>query len=329
MHGKNTARHIGFGLLIAGCLATSSWAASPAWELKYGTAQGQVGYYNSRVNPKLEEASPLGPMSFRLKGGDLWLADSIGGRLLWLGSGGALKAAMKLPGVGTDTLLEDLALVENQAGKVEAAWVADGADLIVRKISVPAGKELARIGGRGQEPGLFAQIHQLEVGPTGRVYVGDFGRSVIAVFAPSGKLLREIPWERSGFAVDAEERLSTIVFVDGVGYVWNRYDPDGNLERATHLGLPALQNPRLWWLDRDDGITVSFIPAGGFRGVVTMHAFSADGAVLKKFNVRPPAGMNRFLARGEDGKLWCALADVNAAPRGTFKVISLAVEGDK
>lgn len=329
MHGKKSVKQIGLGLLIAGCLATSSWAASPAWELKYGAAQGQVGYYNSKVNPKLEEASPLGPMSFRLSGGDLWLADSIGGRLLWLESGGALKATMKLPGVGTDTLLEDIALVKEPAGKVEAAWVADGADLFVRKISVPGGKELVRVGGRGHEPGLFTQIHQLEVGPTGRLYVGDFGRSVIAVFDPSGKLLREIRWERSGFAVDAEERLSTVVFIDGVGYVWHRYDADGNLEKATHLGLAALQNPRLWWLDPDGGITVSFIPAAGFRGVVVMHSFTADGALLKKFNVRPTPGMNRFLDRGEDGKLWSAVADMDAAPSGSFKIISLTAEGDK
>lgn len=330
MHGNRIAKHTGLGLLLTGCLAASAWAAPPTgWELKYGTGQRQVGYYNDKVNPKMEEASPLGPMAFRLDDGELWLADSIGGRLLRLGSGGAPEAAMKVPGVGTDTLLEDIALVENQAGKVEAAWVADGADLFVRKLSVPAGKELARVGGRGQEPGLFTQIHQLEVGPTGRLYVGDFGRSVITVFDPAGKLLREIPWERSGFAIDAQERLSTIVYIEGSGYVWHQYSPEGRLEKAVHLGLPALQNPRLWWLDGNGGIAVSFIPAGGFRGVVTMHVFGPEGALLKRFSVKPAQGMNRYLARGDDGRLWCAVADLDKAPKGAFKIISLTAEGDK
>ncbi len=329
MHGNRTANHTGLGLLLAGVLAATAWGASPGWELPYGTGQAQVGYYNDKVNPKMEEASPLGPMAFRLDGGDLWLADSIGGRLLWLGAGGALKAAIKVPGVGTDTLLEDIALVENRGGKVEAAWVADGADLFIRKISVPDGREIARVGGRGQDPGLFAQIHQLELGPTGRLYVGDFGRAVIAVFDPAGNLLREIPWQRSGFAVDAQERLSTIVFIEGAGYVWHRYSADGRLEKAVHLGLPALQNPRLWWHERDGGIAVSFIPAGGFRGAVMMHAFNPDGALLKKFSIRPPQGMNRYLARGENGVLWSAAADLDKAPKGAFRIMSLTAEGDK
>lgn len=329
MHGNKTAKHTGLGLLLAGVLSAACWGASPGWVLKYGTGQAQVGYYNDKVNPKIEEASSLGPMAFRLDDGDLWLADSIGGRLLWLDAGGALKAAMKVPGVGTDTLLEDIALVENQAGKVEAAWVADGADLFVRKLSVPAGKEIARVGGRGQEPGLFTQIHQLEVGPTGRLYVGDFGRSVIAVFDSAGTLLREVPWERSGFAVDAQERLSTIVYIEGAGYVWHRYSADGRLEKAVHLGLPALQNPRLWWHEPDGGISVSFIPAGGFRGAVTMYSFSPEGALLKKLTVRPPQAMNRYLSRGEDGVLWCAAADLDKAPKGAFRIMSLTAEGDK
>jgi len=328
MLDTKTMRQIALGILFAGCLATSLQAAPSGWELSYGTAQGQVGYYNSKVNPKIEEATPLGPMSFRLKINELWLADSIGGRILWLGSDGVLRATLKLSGIGTDTLLEDLALVETPAGKVEAVWVADGSDLVIRKLSVSAGKELMRVGGRGLEPGLFAQIHQIEVGPTGRLYVGDFGRSVIAVFDSAGKLLRELPWERSGFAIDSEERLSTVIFVEGVGYVWHRYDTDGNLEQSVHLGLPALQNPRVWWHDRDGGLVISFIPAGGFRGVITMHTFSPDGALQKKFNVRPAAGMNRFLARGEDGKLWCARADVDDAPKGAFKIKSLTPEGD-
>lgn len=329
MHGNRTAKHTGLGLLLAGVLAATAWGAPRGWELSYGTGPSQVGYYNDKVNPKIEDASPLGPMAFRLAGGDLWVADSIGGRLLWLGIGGALKAAMKVPGVGTDTLLEDIALVENQTGKVEAAWVADGADLVVRKIAVPAGKEIVRVGGRGQEPGLFTQIHQLEAGPTGRLYVGDFGRAVIAVFDQAGKLLREIPWERSGFAVDAQERLSTIAYIEGAGYVWQRYSADGRLERSVHLGLPALQNPRLWWHEQDGGIAVSFIPAGGFRGVVTMHSFSPEGALLKKFSVRPPQGMNRYLSRGQDGVFWCAAADLDKAPKGAFKIMSLTAEGDK
>ncbi|HEY9071360.1 MAG TPA: hypothetical protein VIV61_13970, partial [Candidatus Ozemobacteraceae bacterium] len=314
-------------LIVPGILASTGLAAPAGWSLKYGSGPSEVGYYNAKVNPKIEEASPLGPLAFRIVGGDLWIADSIGGRVLQLGSNGAVKASIRVPGVGTDTLLEDIALSGAAPGKPDAVWVADGADLIVRKLAVPAGTELMRVGGRGENPGQFAQIHQVETGPTGRLYIGDYGRSVIAVFSPEGKLLREHPWERSGFVIDDRDRLSTVVFIEGAGYVWQRYDAEGRLERSVHLGLQGLQNPRVWWNEADGGLSVSFIPAGGFRGSVTMHVFSADGAVLRKYPIRPAAGMNRYVDR-DGSSFWTATADVDAAPAGAFRIEPLTTDGE-
>ncbi|MBF0502021.1 MAG: hypothetical protein HQM09_17915 [Candidatus Riflebacteria bacterium] len=307
------------GLAAATCATT----AGSGWSVSYGQAVDQVGYDNASLHQNYEDA-PYGPMAFRVHNGELWLLDSTRGRILAYAPDGKQKYNLTLPGVATNTLLEDLALVPAPDGTVGSIWVGDGADLFIRHIRVSDGAELARI---GKAKGHFQQIHQIEVGPSGRLYVGDFGRSTISVFSPDGTLLREQPWERSGFVIGPDDRLSTIDFSSNDGYFLRSYDATGKLLQSVHLGQASAQNPRLWRVDTE-GALVSFIPPSGYHGLIQLVRFGPAGQIRSRSLVRP-AAMNRFLDPTADGGAWRALADFSVAPKGSFEIRMLPGNGDR
>ncbi len=300
-------------------------AASPL-RLAYGKGPGQVSFYNPNVAKNYEEAMPLGPMSFRRHGDTFWVADSIAGRVLCVTETGKVLHTISVPGVPENTLLEDLALVPGPDGRIRSLYVADGADLIIRHLEVPSGKELGRFGGRGEEAGRFLQIHQLEIGPSGRVYVGDYGRRVIAIFEPDGKLVRELPWQLTGFTVTDQDGLLTITHSDNAGFFLKEYDGSGQLVRSTHLGQAGSMNARIWGLSHDGGFWVTFMPPTGFKGYLQLLRFNRFGGVAEKRLVRPVLAMNRYLDLTSGRDVWLARADYGAAPRGALVIEALARE---
>ena len=172
---------------LAVCLLALSVAANAqSWKIPYGSEKGKVAVYNSKTDPKFAEDAPYGPMAFRVHNENLWVLDSIGGRIYGFDQKNELKTDVTVSGLEGFKLLEDFALVSGASGRPESAWVADAANCDIRKISLADGKELLRIGGRGSEPGKFMQINQLEVDAGGRLYVGDYGRTVISVFTAYG-----------------------------------------------------------------------------------------------------------------------------------------------
>ncbi|MBI3039799.1 hypothetical protein HYY75_12270 [bacterium] len=308
-------------LLVFSSFGERTFALS--WKVSFGSGRAQVGYYNSSLNPKIEEASSLGPMAFRIHSGDAWIADSIGGKIVCLDSDGKPRHTVIVPNLPDNTLLEDFALVPGKDGKVSKILVADGADLFVRAIKVPEGNELFRVGGPGEGPGHFLQIHQIEVSASGRFYVGDYGRRVISVFDETGKFLKEFPWERNGFSVTGDDLLSTLSFNEATGYVWRSFNSKGQLESSVHLGFVNFQNPRLWANEQGGGILVSFVPPGGFRGTLDVVRFSKHGGVEARTKIRPPQAMNRFIDRQDSSHFWLAQANFDAAPKGAFNVFSI------
>ncbi|MFZ2958048.1 MAG: hypothetical protein WA705_14265 [Candidatus Ozemobacteraceae bacterium] len=317
-----------FSATVTGTALFAASMTASTWTLDYGKGSGQVSWLNAANQPNFQEPSPLGPLSVRVHGDSLWVADSIAGRVLCIDQSGKPRHQIKIPGVASNTLLEDFALVQAPNGTIESIWVGDGADLVVRKIRVADGCEIARCGGLGGTPGLFTQIHQIEVGQSGHVYVGDFGRGIVAVFSADGKLLREQPWERSGFAVDSDDRLSLISWSTGTGYALRSYDSEGRLFDTIHLGHGTLQNPHLWLRDEASAF-VSFIPQGGYRGIVQVMQFGIHGQVLAKRSLRPPLGMHRYLNVSPDGVICRVQAEFERAPKGRFTVSPLSAGGDR
>lgn len=298
------------------------------WEVAYGSAKGHVAVFNSKTNPKFAEDAPYGPMAFRVVAGQLWLLDSIGGKLLTLNDKGELKNELIIKGLPDNVLLEDFALVTGNSDKVETFWVADAADCTIRKISVGSGKELLKIGGNGREAGKFLQINQLEVDRGGRLYVGDYGRSVIAIFTQYGELIREIPWQNNGFAIDAKGRLHVIVYRENSGHFHRLYSQQGQLVQSNHLGLNTLRNPKLWEILKNGNIAISFIPAEGFKGHLKFYEIAESAQILNRTELVPCATMNRFVSCS-DNRLWIAEASFYTAPDGKFMVKSFAWDGKK
>lgn len=318
-----------FTLTILTCATICPAATYPSfWQVDFGRAPDQVHYYNNKIDPQIQEAAPLGPMAFRIEGNSLWLADSIGGRMMVFGANGKLSYAFPVPRSPENTLLEDFAFLRNKSGVPTSVWVADGADCTVKLLSFN-GTLLSQIGGRGSEPGFFQQIHQLETDRFGRLYVGDYGKNTISIFNTQGKLEREIPWYCTGFALDRRGNLSTITFSQRIGHSWVVYSPSGQLIRSTHLGLPNCQNPRLWFQNNQNEILVSFVPPGGFRGLLNVYRFSAGGEKSGKFTIRPPQAMNRFFDTPDGRNFYIALADFNRAPKGKFLIRNLSSHGER
>ncbi len=312
-------RRVFVALILVFMVSVGVQAQPQSWQINYGSDKGKVAVYNSKTDPKFAEDAPYGPMAFRIYDRSLWLLDSIGGRIYGFDQGNALKADVSIPGLEGFKLLEDFALVAGTSGNPESVWVADASDCFVRKISLADGKELLRLGGRGSESGKFLQINQLEVDAGGRLSVGDYGRTVISVFTAYGELVREIPWQRSGFALDKKGRLHVLNYRERGGYFHRIYSARGQLLKSIHVGLAELQNARVWSAGIDDSLLVSFVPAGGFKGSLQLVEVSDSAKITRKLNFVPPGSMNRYIASA-DQKIFVAEADFFAAPEGAFAV---------
>lgn len=302
-------------------IASASFAAD-VWHVPYGKEKGKVVCFNSKTDKDFAEDQPYGPLSFRLSKDKLWVLDSIGGRLYSFDEKNKLASCLEIRGLPQNLLLEDFALNKGRHGTPESVWIAEAAECNVRKISLGSGKELLRIGGNGSENGQFKQINQLEVDRTGRLYVGDLGRSVISVFTPYGELVREIPWQGCGFALDKNSRLHTLHYSDSAGYFINVFTVKGQLIKNLHIGFPELTNPRVWAVSPEGNLIVSFIPAGGFKGTLKLLEISPFGKIVRRLEFKPPTSMNRYLA-GSESTVWIADADYFTAPDGEFSVKSV------
>ncbi len=290
--------------------------------MEYGTGAGQLSFVNATVEKELEEPAPFGPMAFRIHGGEAWVADSCNGRIFCLGADGKVKTTVSIPGIGSDAILADFALVPDKDRKITGIWVGDAQDSFVRHISVPDGKELAKFGGNGEGPGQFQQIQQIEISPGGKVYVGDFAKNKISVFDSTGKFLREQEWQSSGFVVNEKDRIFTVNFTDGKGFSLETLDPSGKSEKSISIGLPNCTNPRLWALDKEGNYWVSFIPAEGFQEKLDLYQFAPDGKQVSKNSFTPLGSMNRFLDFTSEGEKFLAEGDFDAAPKGNFVIRS-------
>lgn len=302
-------------------LAMAVASHAQQWSLPYGNDKEQVAFYNS-TSPGFAEDAPYGPMSFRVVKDQLWVLDSVGGRVLGIGAKNEIKSEVKIAGLLKNALLEDFALVAGSSGNPETVWVADAAECVIRKLSLANSRELIKIGGNGNAPGKFLQVNQLEVDRGGRLYVGDIGRQVVAVFTPYGELVREMPCQLSGFAIDAQSNLHMLDYRENYGHLHRVYSQKGQLLKTLHIGMRNFQNPRIWGVNGQGGLLVSFMPDGEFKGRLKMFEFAGDASVLRRSEMAPGLSMNRFVAASEQ-HLWLAVADFAAAPAGQFSVKSI------
>lgn len=306
------------------CVATMLSLASAScqaqtWNLDYGNEKGKVAFYNSNNTPKFAEDIPYGPLSFRVINNNLWVLDSIAGKLSCFDEKGNLVKTVVVPGLEGFKLLEDFALVGNDLNNPESVWIANAADNTIRKISIADGKVLAQVGGAGNEPGKIIQVNQIEVDAGGRLYVGDIGRSKLSVFTSTGSFLREYYWQSTGFVVDKYANLHLINYCENVGYFHRVYSSKGQLLNSTHLGFINNTNLKINSLTDDGSLILSMIPEDGYKGVLDLLKVSKCGEVLEKLQYVPPTSMNRYI-QVAGNKVFQAEANFETAPKTKFIV---------
>jgi hypothetical protein len=284
------------------------------WSLKFGEEKAQVGF-KAPVGP---EDFPIGPNSYRVFAGKLWVADSAKGRIISYSSPDKAEAVITIPDLGGQKVIEDFAL-QTKGDKVVAIWLAERFSHELIKMS-PDGKVLVRFKASG-----LAQLDQLAVDSTGRLYVGDYGKSLIAAYSDSEKSIFTMPWDLSGFAVDADDNLHVITYDQAEGHRHKVLNPQGKAKKTTQIGIKDMQNPRLWKVTSAGDIFVSFIPALGNPTGNILVKISAKGIILKKTDFTNPYYIGRYLL-ADDSQCWLVKADYLQAPAGSIEVRPLGFE---
>lgn len=282
------------------------------WEITFGKEVAQVGFVNPPAGP---EDFPLGPNSFKLIDGKLWLADSVKGRILSFSVENKLETTISVPGLAKQFYLDDFA-VQISNGKVVAVWVAERFANELVKVS-PDGKELVRV-----KATSLAQIDELTVDSKGQLYVGDFGKSQLAVYSSEGKFLRKMPWQLSGFVTDSSDNLHMINYVEGKGHQHLTIDPSGKELSRTEIGFAQMQNPRIWHVTSKNEILVSFIPKSGDPTKNILVNISDKGTILKKMSFTNPYYISKYLLIGEE-TCWLVKADYLKSPEKAIIISEL------
>ena len=300
-------------------LAVLALAFSPAFPadalvLGYGTEKAQVGFINQNNQPGIEELQPWGPLSFRVHGGEFWVADTVGGRVLHLSAGAQLLHEFDIG--TTSAMIEDIALKLDAAGAVEGVLVlrSDTQEVVLMGLD---GKVAKTYGGHGDEPGRFLQATFVDVSATGNVFVADTGRQVLCVFKPDGSVLREMHWEWSGFALDPAGNLARLQWDDQakIGHLVIE-TPAGKKINDIGLQIEEHTNPKLWMVGKDGSSLVTYIPPEGFKGEYAWVICDKFGKVTSSGRVKPPVVMNRYLAQDRDGTWYLGVGNYNEAPNG-------------
>lgn len=286
-----------------------SLPAHANWEIKFGKAANEVGYVNPPAGP---EDFPLGPHSFRVISGNLWLADSVKGRVLSFAPDGQLASEIKIPGLTEPFFIDDFA-IQVQNDEAVSAWVAERFSGHLIKISAE-GKELLRIKNTG-----LAQLDELAVDSNGQLYVGDYGKSLLTAFSSEGKKLWQRPWQMSGLATDASDNLHMIHFNEGTGHQHLTINSAGKEISRIEIGFAEMQNPRLWQVNEQGEIFVSFVPQSGDPTKNILATITAKGTILNKINFTNPYYIGRYLMI-KDKDCYLVKTDFLKAPGTSIKI---------
>ncbi len=291
--------------------------ASPAfsnWELTFGKEDERVGL----MAPLNEQDFPDGPGAFRVVENDLWVLDSVKGRVLCVSAENSFSKVVKFQGLKPEFILTDFALQRSSDGTVQAVVAIDMRSKEIIVVSVD-GKELKRI-----KAEQMMQLDEVDVDTEGQIYVGDYSACSISVFSADGNLLRTIPWQVSGFVTDLNNNLHMLDYKEGSGHALVTLAKDGKETARRELGMPEMQNPRIWNINAAGDKLVSFVPPSGNPAQQMAYTFSAAGEVTGKAAFANPYYVNRYLAAGKDN-VWLVKADYLKAPDVPVKVESITL----
>jgi len=317
------------------CLLTSIFMISASALLAdvaipYGEGTGKVDFTNNKKYPKLDDPLPYGPLSFRLVEDKVWVADSIGGKLMQYDNKGKLLSEISVLPEGTkpytideyklpilNILIEDIAPVKGEYGDAIAWWVVDSVGNKLLKYSVD-GKKLAEV--KNNE---FVQLYRIEVGRSGHIFVADKAKRAIFVLDSEGKMLNKLNWEWSGMAVAGKDDILYRLMWDNEAHrnVLVSTNTDGKVVFAKMLEVEMF-DPRLWWVDESKGeCLITYTPLEGFKGNLIVVRVGFDGKVKASGELPAPVVMNRIIDHIDYSDVYIGKCNFMNAPEGKFEVI--------
>ena len=123
---------------IASCILLTASAVWADVAVPYGEGSGKVDFINNKRFPKLGDPLPTGPLAFRMIEDKVWVADSVGGKLMQLDQKGKIISEISVLSEGTkpytideyknpvlNIQIEDIAPVRGDYGAVTAWWIVD------------------------------------------------------------------------------------------------------------------------------------------------------------------------------------------------------------
>ncbi len=260
--------------LMVSFILLSSGSCFADVSVPYGEGAGKVDYINSNKYVELEEPLPSGPLTFRIVDNKIWVADSVGGKLMQFDNKGKLISEFSILPDGikpyvidedgfplSNILIDDIAPVLGQYGDLKAWWIVDSGNNRLLKFSAD-GKPLALL--QDQD---FGQLYRVEVGTGGHLFVADKGNNVIYVYDSEGNLLSEQNWEGSGMSVAGKEDnlYRLIYFNEEKRYMLVTTDVEGKVIKAKALDVEML-NPELLWVDEvKEEAVITYTPKTGLE----------------------------------------------------------------
>lgn len=285
--------------------------------LAFGEKPEQVAFINQNNNPGIEEPLPLGPLSFRVTSKFVYVADSVGGKIIVADREKGFVSALKLADKPKDMLLDDLAVVADNSGKAEFFWVIDALSNSLLQFAGD-GKLLAKVSSE-----KLVQPYRLEISSSGLLFVADKGARSIFGFDQKGKLIVEMPWEWSGMAVSPDADIVYRLFFapeSGSSFLVSA-NAEGKLTMERELDLGEHFNAELWWVDEEkQECVMTYATAQNYQSSLVIARVGFDGQIRSKKDFKVPFAMNRFIDR-HGAEIWAGVGDFSKAPEGNFGLV--------
>lgn len=303
----------------------------------YGEGKGKADFINNNKYPKVDDPQPTGPLSFRVTGENVWVADSVRSKLMQFDKTGKFISEFntypksdkafftekvkdeKLGETELPVLLrtiDDFAPVYDEKGKLESFWVADSCKNTLTQYTVDGTKI-----NEFKHP-EFGQISRIEVGKGGHIFVADKVAQAIFTFDGEGNFCNKQPWEWSGFAVSGSDDVLYRIMYDRDlrQNVLTISTVDGKSIKGAPIQADMF-DPRLWWVDESKGECVITYSPAEFKGNYYILRVGLNGQLVADGEMPAPIIMNRYIDRYND-EVFIGKGNYFKAPEGNFGVVS-------
>lgn len=294
--------------------------ASCETAISFGNEKGQIAFINHKNHPELQEPLPLGPLSFQKAGSFLYIADSVGGKIVVFNQDKGFVKELVVTATPSTMIFDDITL-EITNDKITSIWLIDALSNSLLKVN-KNGKITNKI-----TNDKFIQPFRIEISPSKLIYVADKGARKIFILNNQGKMLHEVKWEWSGMAIspDADILYRLLYAQESNSTYLVSSNLKGEITYEKELQLGEIFNPELWWIDEtNQELLMTYATSKSYSKKLIVARVGFNGEVKGKKEIVPPFAMNRFIAF-EKNELWIASSDYSKAPDGHLRILKFAL----